>query len=244
MLGDLPPTDGTRLKSRRVAVMQPYFFPYAGYFRLLYAVDHFVIFDCVQFPGRGRVHRTQVPGPTGKIEWLTLPLTPHRRDTRIRDLTFAPDARARFDTRLARYAWLANGRGPAAERLRAYLYGPLDSVIDFLEAGLKLVGGLLGLSPTFSRSSALALGPALKGQERVIAIVRALGGTHYINAPGGRGLYDPESFAKAGLALSFLDAYGGPHAYLLPSLVSQPIAAIAEDIRATSRMGPLGTTGS
>jgi hypothetical protein len=242
MLHEIPPTDGTRLKSGRVAVMQPYFFPYAGYFRLLHAVDHFVIFDCVQFPRRGRVHRTQVLGPTGKVEWLTLPLALHQRETLIRDLAFAPDARARFDTRLARHAWLANGRGPAAERLRAYLHGPLESVIDFLEAGLKLVADLLGLNATFSRSSALALDAALKGQERVIAIVRALGGTHYVNAPGGRGLYEPESFAKVGLALSFLDAYGGPHAYLLPSLASQPIAAIAEDIRATTRTGPLGTT--
>jgi hypothetical protein len=47
----------------RIAVMQPYFFPYAGYFRLLQAADHFVLLDCVQFPRRGRVHRTQVPGP-------------------------------------------------------------------------------------------------------------------------------------------------------------------------------------
>ena len=41
--------------------MQPYLFPYAGYFRLLSQVDEFVIYDCVQFPRRGRVHRTEVP---------------------------------------------------------------------------------------------------------------------------------------------------------------------------------------
>ena len=83
----------TAPRPKRVAVMQPYFFPYAGYFRLLHAVDDFVIFDCVQFPRRGRVHRTQVPGPTGQVEWLTLPLARHSRDTLIRDLAFAPDAR-------------------------------------------------------------------------------------------------------------------------------------------------------
>ncbi len=196
--------------------MQPYFFPYAGYFRLLYAGDHFVIFDCVQFPRRGRVHRTQLPGPTGKVEWLTLPLAPHRREVLIRDLTFAPDARASLNKRLARYPWLADDGGLTAERLRAYLYGPLGSVPDFLEAGLKLVADLLGLKPTFSRSSALALDPALKAQERVIAIVRGVGGSHYVNSPGGRHIYDDNSFADAGLRLSFLDVYRGPNTYLLP----------------------------
>ena len=48
-----------------VALMQPYFFPYAGYFRLFAAVDTFIIYDCVQFPRRGRVHRVEVPGPDG-----------------------------------------------------------------------------------------------------------------------------------------------------------------------------------
>ena len=89
---------------KRVAVMQPYFFPYAGYFRLLDVVDHFVVFDCVQFPRRGRVHRTQVPGPTGGVEWLTLPLASMPREVLIRDLAFAPAARARLDDRLSRCA--------------------------------------------------------------------------------------------------------------------------------------------
>ena len=51
--------------------MQPYFFPYVGYFGLLAHVDEFVIFDCVQFPRRGRVHRTEVtPASDGEQRWL------------------------------------------------------------------------------------------------------------------------------------------------------------------------------
>ncbi len=229
-------TQAAAPEPKRVAVMQPYFFPYAGYFRLLHAVDHFVIFDCVQFPGRGRVHRTQVPGPTGQVEWLTLPLARHPRDTLICDLAFATDARASFYKRLARYSWLAGARGPTAERLRAYLFGPLDSVTEYLEAGLKLVADVLGLTPIFSRSSVLVLDPALKAQDRIIAVVKAVGGTHYVNPPGGRRLYDADTFAKAGLQLSFLVDYRGPYRHLLPALAWQPLAPIAADIRASSRV--------
>jgi WbqC-like protein family len=222
----------------RIAVMQPYYFPYAGYFRLLQATDHFVILDCVQFPRRGRVHRTELPGPAGAIEWLTLPLARQPRDVLIRDLRFAADARMVLDRRLARYSWLTEASGGVADRLRAHLYQPLGSVIDHLADGIALVADLLGLAPIISRSSILGLDPDLRGQERVIAIVRALGGTDYINAPGGRGLYDRERFTAAGLTLSFLAEYEGPHRQLLPALVSHPLAAIAADVRRWSRFEP------
>jgi hypothetical protein len=221
-----------------VAVMQPYFFPYAGYFRLLEIVDHFVVFDCVQFPRRGRVHRTQVPGPGGGVEWLTLPLAPMPRDVLIRDLAFALDARARFDHALSRRAWLAAAKGANAERLRAHLQGPLDSVIDYLMAGLELAADILGLAPTITRSSDLALGPSLKSQDRVLAAVKAVGGAHYVNSPGGHQLYDAAAFERAGLTLSFLVPYGGRYRHLLPALAAEPPAAILKDIRAWSRLKP------
>src|SRR6266536_2292274 len=158
----------------RIAVMQPYFFPYAGYFRLLHTADQFVLLDCVQFPRRGRVHRTEVPGPAAAVEWLTLPLARQPRDVLIRDLRFAPDARAVLDRRLARYSWLAEASGPVADRLRAYLHRPLGSVVEYLADGIGLVADLLGLAAAISRSYALGIDPNLRGQERIIAVVRAL----------------------------------------------------------------------
>ena len=183
---------------KRVAVMQPYFFPYAGYFRLFAAVDHFVIFDCVQFPRRGRGHRTEVPGPAGGIEWFDATAgaaTARRRS--IREIAFAADARARFDRRLERYPWLSAGSGPTAENVRDLLFGALGSAIDFLEAGLRLVVGELGLEAEISRSSELGLSPSLRGQDRVIAAATAVGATTYVNAPGD-GRSTPPSRSSVG----------------------------------------------
>src|SRR2546430_1375246 len=158
-----------------VAVMQPYFFPYAGYFRLLDIVDHFVVFDCVQFPRRGRVHRTQVPGSAGSAEWLTLPLASMPREGLIRDLAFAPDARARFDDRLSRHAWLTTAEGAIAERLRAHLHGRLAAVIAYLLAGPPPGADSLGLPPAFPRSSDLAPPPPLPPHDRAVAALTAVG---------------------------------------------------------------------
>jgi hypothetical protein len=211
--------------------MQPYFFPYAGYFRLFAAVDEFLIFDCVQFPRRGRVHRTEIPGAKPDTpSWLTLPLARHSRETRIVDLQFATDARAVFDCRLAAFPWIASSVGPQADRIRSLLQAPLDSPIDYLEAGLRLVLDLLGLTVPLRRTSTLRLDPSLRGQSRVIAAARVVGATEYVNSPGGRALYDAASFSRDGLQLRFLVPYTGPHVHLLPALMSVPAERIRADV--------------
>lgn len=215
---------------RRIAIMQPYLYPYAGYFRLMYCTDIFIIFDCVQFNRRGRLHRVEVPAPNGGTEWLTLPLARQPRDTRISDLAFADGARATLDARLGRHDWLCNAKGRAAERVRTHLYQPLGTVVDFLEDGLRLVAELTSLPATIIRSSSLDIPSRVRGEGRIIAIAQAVKASHYLNAPGGRHLYRAESFQAAGLDLAFLPPYRGRHPFLLPSLMSGAVADIRADI--------------
>jgi hypothetical protein len=215
---------------KRVAVMQPYFLPYAGYFRLFAAVDEFVIYDCVQFPRRGRVHRTEVPGADGAPQWLTLPLARQPRDIRIGQLAFAPDARLSFDARLAALPLLATATGAGADATRALLSAPLDDVTDFLQSTLSAVAARMGFQPAIRRSSSLAIDPVLRGQDRVIAIATAVGATHYLNAPGGRALYRAEDFAAHGLVLEFLSPYRGRGMHLLPALLQWSNAELRADV--------------
>jgi hypothetical protein len=235
-MGSIPshanaPVEGLPATSKRVAVMQPYFFPYAGYFRLMLEVDEFVIFDCVQFPRRGRVHRCEVPGPRGAIDWLTLPLARQPRDILIRELAFSDNARPALDSRLSRLPWVGTARGPCSDRIRDFLFGPLDSVIDYLGSGLKLVAELLGLQVTITRSSDLDISPDLRGQDRVIAVAKAAGAAEYLNPPGGRNLYEAKAFERNGLRLSFLPEYAGHFFHLLPALMTCSAASILDDIR-------------
>jgi hypothetical protein len=219
-----------------VAVMQPYFYPYAGYFRLLAAADVFVIYDCVQFARRGRVHRCEVQGPSGSTEWLTLPLARQPRDVLIRDLEFADEARATLDERLARFDWIRAARGPMSKEVLQHLHGELGRPVDFLEDGLRLVSRLLGLTAPIIRSSSLAVPAGVGGQDRIISIVKALGGSAYVNPPGGRRLYSPQDFAAAGLGLAFLTPYHGPFINLLPALLSEDATTIRSDIMAQTHI--------
>lgn len=218
--------------------MQPYFFPYAGYFSLMQAADHFVIFDCVQFPRRGWVHRNRVPGPSGKEEWLTLPLAHQPRETTIRDLRFADEAEIRLAKRLTRYDWLSSAKSEAAARVREALSGSLRSPVDFLADTLRLCGDMLGIRPEFSVSSTLKLDSALRGEARIIAAAKAVGGTSYVNASGGRELYTREAFERAGLELLFLTPHEGSHWSMLYRLCNETPASIAAEVERNSRPVP------
>lgn len=221
--------------ARRVAVMQPYFYPYAGYFRLLQQADVFVLFDCVQFIRRGRIHRTQL-GHTENGPWLTLPLAPQKREVRICDLQFADNARSTFDQRLQQHSWIAAANGPLAPDIRAHLYSALDTPVDFLHRGLELVARSLGIKTRIVRSSTLGLPDSARAQERVIAAVQAVRGSHYVNAPGGRDLYQRSAFEAAGLALSFLTPYQGAYPYMLRALLEGAPGDIAADITRSSEL--------
>jgi len=220
--------------------MQPYFVPYPGYFRLFAAADIVVMFDCVQFPRRGWVHRNQFATASGENDWLTLPIAKAPRDALITDLVFSVDARERIDTALSRFPLLhaaQTSHHPLMDRVLDLGSGD-GNVATYLCGLVDHITSMLGLKRTLLRSSSLAVAPELRGQERVIEICRQVGATHYVNPPGGRELYDASAFAAAGLELGFLSEYGGSMASILSRLLSEPATAVAAEIVRETRVVP------
>lgn len=209
-----------------LAIMQPYFFPYAGYFRLFAAADHFVIYDCVQFPRRGWVHRNRLPDANGAPAWLNLPLEKAPRATTINELRFPSDAASRLSAQMRRFPSLSADH-PIVRKLAAFAG---DSPVDYLERGLTEVCAMLGLSCEISRSSRLAIPPDIHGQERILAIAEALGANRYVNAPGGGELYDRKSFSDRGIDLQILEPHRGASWSMLHRLLSEPIPGLREEI--------------
>lgn len=212
-----------------VAVIQPYFFPYAGYFRLFAAADVVAMFDCVQFPRRGWVHRNRFALASGELDWLTLPLAKADRDVRIDDLHWSADAPARLNANLRRFPELENERD--SELVRHVLDLSNPDVAGYLSERVTGVAARLGLPTPIVRSSALPIDPALRAQDRVIAIVQALGGTRYVNPSGGRELYNHESFNRAAIELRFLTPYANSMESMLSRLLREAPDAIAAEIR-------------
>lgn len=236
----------------RVAIMQPYFYPYLGYFRLLSQTDLFILLDSVQFPRRGRVHRAPVVDGKTQEGWLTLPLIKTPRDSLISQQGFAPTARRDLQDRVAALPWLNQPQSPDGARIRALILNPNAGVqtgvntevqtgvqteaqigaetglVDYLECHLRLCATLLGLTPKIVRSSRFAVPENLRGPDRILHLARQAGASTYVNAPGGRDLYQSAPFAKAGIRLDFLPPYQGRHFHLLQALCRGEAASLAQ----------------
>ncbi|MGC3940409.1 WbqC family protein [Roseobacter sp. EG26] len=210
--------------------MQPYFFPYAGYFRLFERTETFVIYDCVQFPRRGWVHRNKLPDHNGNEMWLTLPLQKAARNVRIADLEFSSDARQDMHERLRKFP--LESIDPDLRRdILARLERVNGPVIDYLSNMLECVVKQLELPWNVIRSSSLDVPETYQGQHRILEILRRLNGKHYVNSPGGIDLYDPELFAAHGIELEILPKYVGPYDSMLSRLLLEQGAALRQEIK-------------
>jgi hypothetical protein len=209
--------------------MQPYFLPYAGYFRLIAQTDLFVIYDCVQFPRRGWLHRNKLQDANGAEQWLTLPLKPAPQEVLIGDLEFSDGAAQTLAERLRPFP-VASRDGPHASLLAAMRRTegrPVDYITGLLEAASRQ----LDLPWNMIRSSSLEVPQNLRGQDRILEIARRLGATRYVNAPGGREFYEAQAFAEAGIELSFLEPWAGAGGSILQRIADDDLTALAEQVR-------------
>lgn len=216
---------------KTIAVMQPYFIPYTGYFRLLSETDLFVIYDCVQFQRRGWLHRNMLPDHNGTAQWLTLPLAKAPQSVLIKDLKLTDTAKTEIPNRLKRFPLKAADSALEHDVL-ARMAPTTSDAVDYICGLLKYFADYLDISWNVVKSSSLGLPGHLRGADRIIEIAKRLDGTHYLNAPGGRDLYDVDHFAKNDLTLQFLSEYSGNFSSILSRVLTEERESILSDLKA------------
>lgn len=194
--------------------MQPYFFPYQGYFNLINQVDRFVILDDVQFNRRGWVHRNKLYNFNNELSWLTLPLKKKPRDTTlIKDIEFVPNIYHEFKKQLCKFPKFKNIKNVNDLVLNTMLNFQKPA-IEYLIENLSTVLKILRIQTIITRASELNLVKEDDYQLNIINIVTKLGGSHYINLPGGKKLYDENKFNAYKLKLSFINEEERKHSIL------------------------------
>lgn len=182
--------------------MQPYWFPYLGYFQLIGAVEAFVIYDDVNYITGGWINRNYILSRSDRL-LITLRLKGASQNKLINQITI--DARREKIIKTIQQNY---GKAPEYKAvfpmIEEILMRREDNLSRSLEYGLKQICAYLGLSPVWHVSSDIKKDNELRGQEKVLAICESLGATHYVNAIGGKDLYSREVFADKGLDLSFI----------------------------------------
>lgn len=187
----------------KLAIMQPYFFPYIGYFQLVHAVDAFVVYDDVNFINRGWINRNYVLSQGNKVR-ITLQLKGSSQNLLINQIAIGGNRQKLLSTIQQSYARSAY-YSEVFPLIAAIMSVDLENLGSFLNFGLRRTCEYLDILPEWYLSSELKKEPSLRGQEKILAICKELGADHYINLEGGRELYDHASFDRAGVQLSFIE---------------------------------------
>jgi WbqC-like protein family len=190
----------------KLAIMQPYLFPYIGYFQLINVVDEFVIYDNIEFTKKGWINRNRIL-VNGIDSYISLPL---KKDSDYLDV----------NQRYLSEIWTTEKFKILNKIKEAYRKAPffkhgyplIEKAIVFEESNLflfilnslQIILEYLDIKTPLIVSSNIIIEQALKSQNRVMAICKSRGANSYLNPIGGLELYDKNEFKDNGIELGFI----------------------------------------
>ena len=188
----------------KLAIMQPYFLPYIGYFQLIAAVDRFVVYDNIKYTKKGWFNRNRLL-LNGADKTFSLPLLKASDTLDVIEREIAPE----FDPRTLLNQW----RGAYAKAPQFAKVFPLlehimafedRNLFRFTHASIRAVCDYIGIKTPIIISSTIPIDHNLRAEEKVIALCKAQQATTYINPFGGMELYDKDRFRMHGIELQFI----------------------------------------
>lgn len=189
----------------KVGVMQPYFFPYIGYWQLLNAVDRYVIYDDVNYINRGWINRNRILF-NGNSRYFNVPLLGASQNKLINEIGVNSDEKEikRNLSILVNCYRKAPYFSQIYPILEAVICYNTDNLSDYLGNSIFTITKYLDINTEIMFSSDLKKDNKLKGESKIIAICKELNATDYYNAVGGMVLYHNDLFFKNEINLHFV----------------------------------------
>lgn len=192
----------------KMAVMQPYLFPYIGYWQLINAVDKFVIFDDVNYIKRGYINRNSIL-MNGSPYRFTIPIKKASQNRLIMEtkLDFDVVAKQKFMQTLSYAYHKAPYYDDVMPILENIIYNQQDDLTQYIYNSFIKICEYLQINTEFCFSSQIQKDNTLHGEEKIIELCKCLQGNEYVNPCGGRKLYNQDNFEKENIQLFFLDTH-------------------------------------
>lgn len=189
----------------KIGIMQPYFFPYLGYWQLINAVDRYVIYDDVNFIKNGWINRNNILLGGNKF-LLSLPLECASSSKLINETKITSNIKQK--EKLLKTVEAAYKKAPFFELVYPIVKNTImfDSrnIAESLTYSIEAILSYLDIHTELIVSSKIDKNSQLKAEKKVIHIVKVLGGSIYINAIGGQELYNKNEFSDNGIDLKFI----------------------------------------
>lgn len=192
----------------RLGIMQPYFFPYLGYFAIIKNTDKFIFFDTPQYVRHSWMNRNRVLNANGQVGWITVPVKKAERDTPIRNIEIDNSKawREQIFGLLTAYKKRAPYYNNVLELLHKGLDSPQNSLSELNIYTIQVVCEYLGIKTRFAVFSKMnmTLPSVNEPDEWALYITEAEGFETYVNPPGGTAFFNREKYTNKGIKLEFL----------------------------------------
>ena len=190
----------------KLAIMQPYFMPYIGYFQLINSVDKFIIYDNIQYTKKGWINRNRIL-VNGRDQLITLSVKKDSDylDVVKRELSESWD---KDKNKILKIIKSSYSKTPYFQEvfnlISKCLNNPEKNLFRFIYNSIILINEYLEIKTHIIISSSIDINHALKSQDKVLSLCKAQNANIYINSIGGVELYDKEVFKQNGIELNFI----------------------------------------
>ena len=208
----------------KIALMQPYFFPYIGYFQLIHAVDEFIIFDNAQYIRRGWINRNRVLNEHKESVYINIPIQKAPRETKIKDIVIDNSNWEEIIYCQLNYYRKAPNYVFVMDFLKDCFNRHIPNLSELNTSLLKKVCHLIGIDTKITVLSERfpMLNEMNEADDWGIEVTNALNATTYINAIGGMEFYNQQKYRANGLDIQFiktdLKPYKQLHDVFVPGL--------------------------
>jgi len=190
----------------KLAIMQPYFMPYIGYFQLINSVDKFVIYDNIQYTKKGWINRNRIL-VNGNDQLITLPIKKDSDYLNVveRELSesWGKDKNKMLNVIKSSYI-----KSPyfqeTFELISKCLNNPEVNLFKFIYDSIVLINDYLEIKTPIVISSTIKVDHTLKSQDKVLSLCKEQNADVYINSIGGVELYNKEIFKQNNIELNFI----------------------------------------
>lgn len=192
-----------------LAVMQPYLFPYIGYYQLAYHSNMFIFYDDVNYIKGGYINRNNILTRNG-FQLFTIPIIKASSFKKINDLFFQEDTRKVLTSISQTYskAPYFSSTFPLIEKI---LNDKNRNVANIASRSIIEVFQYIGLKLNYDFSSKINYNRENSAQEKIYELCKINNADKYVNAYGGMALYDKNEFKKRNIELGFINSIPTPY---------------------------------
>ena len=202
----------------KLAIMQPYFFPYVGYFQLIANTDQFIFFDIVQYNKRSWMNRNRIlhPNKLDDFSYISAPVAKHDKGSLIRDININNDGKwqNKILSQLDVYKKLkAPFYNEVNQIVKEILSKEHDTLLDLSIESTRAICDYMGIELNYEIASKMNLdiGNVSQPGDWALEISKHKKASEYINPPGGYDIFHEKKFIENNIKLSFLKPSLSPY---------------------------------